>query len=71
MYLDLKTKSVTLVKLVKSKFKIFHTRVCRLVVTLNISATTEPVWKQILQVDHYASFYINKMVNWPFTRDWV
>ena len=40
MYLDTKTKLIPLVKLVKSKLKIFHTRVCHLVVTFNISATT-------------------------------
>ena len=51
MYLDTKIKSISSVKLVKSKFKNFHTRVCHLVVNINISATTEPIWKKILQVD--------------------
>ena len=39
IYLDTKTKSIPLAKLVKSKLKIFHTRVYHLVVTFNISAT--------------------------------
>ena len=43
MYLDTKTKSIPLVKLVK--FKFFHTRVCHLVVTFDISATTGPIQK--------------------------
>ena len=34
MHLDTKTKSIPLEKLVKSKFRIFHTRICYLVVTL-------------------------------------
>ena len=41
-----KNQSITLVKLVKSKLKIFHTRVCHLVMTFSISATTEPIWKK-------------------------
>ena len=47
MYLDTKTKSIPLVKLVKAKFKIFYIHVCHLVVTLNISETTEPISKKI------------------------
>ena len=59
MYLDIKTKSIPLVKLVKSKFKTFHTRVCQLVVTFNISATTGPIEKNFfLQIDQYASLYL-------------
>ena len=57
MYLDAKTKSIPLVKLVKSKFKVFRTRICHLVVTINILATTGPIWKIFLQVDQYASLY--------------
>ena len=51
MYLDTKVKSIPLVKLVKSKSKNFHTRVCHVVVTINISATTGPIKKKFLQVD--------------------
>ena len=58
MYLDTKTKSIPLLKLVKSKLKIFHTRVSHLVVTFNISATTGPITKNFLQVDVYASLYL-------------
>ena len=47
MYLDTKIKLIPLVELVKSKFKNFHTRVCLLVVIVNISATTGPARKKI------------------------
>ena len=48
LYLDTKTQLIPLVKLVKSKFKNFHTRVCHLVVTLNISVGPVPIRKKIL-----------------------
>ena len=47
MHLDIKIKLISLVKLVKSTLKIFYTRVCHLVVILNISATTGPIQKKI------------------------
>ena len=43
MYLDTETDTIRLVKLVKFKFKICHTHVRHLVVTLNNSATTGPI----------------------------
>ena len=57
MYLETKTKLIPLVKLVKSKSKIFHARFCQLVVTLNTSATTLPIQKNFLGVDQYARLY--------------
>ena len=70
MYLDAKTKSIPLVKLVKFKLKIFHNRVCHLMVTFNISATTGPIEKNFCRLISLPTS-IYKMVNWIFSRSWV
>ena len=41
-----KNRVNTFSKTFKSEFQIFHTRVCHLVVIVNISATTGPIWKK-------------------------
>ena len=66
MYLDSKIKLIPLVKLIKSKFKNFHTRVYHLVVTINISATTESIKKKFCRlISTPASIYMMFIDSFP------